>query len=89
MERFDKIFFGFVIGTMFPIMTGMLSFLIWFYGDRKETHALIYVLIGLSSGLLIDLMFLKRLINKRYDLVIWFVAGIYILYNICQYLQDW
>jgi len=85
MQRFDKILFGFVIGFIFPIMIGLLSVLVWFYTDRQETHAPFYALIGLSSGLLIDLMFLKRWIKKRYVLSIWFVAGIYILYNICVY----
>jgi len=66
-------------------MIGLLSVLIWFYTDRQETHAPIYALIGLSSGLLLDLMFLKRWINNRYVLPIWFVVGIYILYNICIY----
>jgi hypothetical protein len=85
MKRFDKILFGFVIGFIFPIMIGLLSVLIWFYADRQEIHAPIYALIGLSSGLLIDLVFLKRWINKRYMLPIWFAAGIYIFYNICVY----
>ena len=85
MKRFDKILFGFLIGFIFPVITGLISVFIWFYSDKQETHAPIYVLIGLSSGLLIDLMFLKRWINKRYTLPIWFVAGIYILYNICVY----
>lgn len=85
MKRFDEILFGLVIGLIFPIMIGLLSVLIWFYTDRQETHAPIYALIGLSSGLLLDLMFLKRWINNRYVLPIWFVVGIYILYNICIY----
>ncbi|MGD0342802.1 MAG: hypothetical protein ABSA76_13950 [Bacteroidales bacterium] len=85
MKRFDKILFGLVIGFIFPIMIGLLSVLIWFYNDGQETHAPFYALIGLSSGLLIDLIFLKRLINKLYVLPIWFVAGIYIFYNICVY----
>lgn len=63
-------------------MIGLLSVIIWFYTDKQETHALIYALTGLLCGLLIDLMFLKRWINKRYVLPIWFVIGIYILYNI-------
>lgn len=85
MKRFDEILFGLVIGLIFPIMIGLLSVLIWFYTDRQETHAPIYALIGLSSGLLLDLMFLKHWINNRYVLPIWFVVGIYILYNICIY----
>jgi hypothetical protein len=85
MKRFDKILFGFVIGFIIPIMIGLLSVLIWFYTDKQESHAPIYALIGLSCGLMIDLMFLKRWINMRYVLPIWFVAGIFILYNICVY----
>jgi len=73
------------MGFIFPIIIGLLSVLIWFNTDRQETHAPIYALIGLSCGLLIDLMFLKHWVNKRYALPIWFIAGLYILYNICVY----
>jgi hypothetical protein len=85
LKKFDKILFGLVIGFLFPVLIGMLSFIIWFYFDRQETHALIYSLIGLLGGLLIDFIFLKRLVYKRYELPVWFVAGLYILYNIGVY----
>jgi hypothetical protein len=85
MKKLDKLFFGLVFGFIFPVMIGLLSVAIWFFTDRQEPHAPVYAVTGLSGGLLIDVLFLKRWINKRYVLPIWFVAGIYILCNIASF----
>jgi len=85
MKSLDKILFGFMTGFIFPVTIGLLSVLFWFYTDKQETHAPIYAITGFACGLLIDLIFLKRWINKLYLLPVWFAGGIYILYNICVY----
>lgn len=79
---FEKILFTLLIGFIFPLMISLLSISLWFYFDKSENRAILYLISGLLSGLLIDLRFLKRWIIHIYELPIFFVAGIYIFYNI-------
>ena len=85
MKSFDKIFFGFLVGFAFPFILGVLSVILWFYIDKNESSALIYLIAGLLFGLVIDLKFLKKWIKKRYELSIWFIILIYLIYNIGMY----
>jgi hypothetical protein len=85
MKRSEKIITGFILGGTFPLLLAILSLLIWFCFDKNESRALFYVLSGLLLGFLIDIGFLKKWINKRYELPVWFITGIYLFYNICIY----
>jgi len=85
MKRSEKIITGFILGGTFPLLLGLLSLLIWFVFDKNESRALFYVLSGFLLGFLIDIVFLKKWIDKRYELPVWFIAGIYLFYNICIY----
>jgi hypothetical protein len=85
MKRFEKIFTGLILGSTFPLLFGLLSVIIWFCLDKSEYRIAIYLIIGISSGFLIDYKFLKGWISNRFDLPIWFVAAIYLTYNILVY----
>ena len=85
MKNFDNIFFGFIIGAVFPFILCLLSLIIWFFFDKDENIVLIYLSIGLLLGLIIDKKYLRNWINKRYELTIWFIIFIYIVYNIGMY----
>jgi hypothetical protein len=85
MKSFDKIFFGFIIGSAFPFLLCLLSVIIWFWFDKSESRVLIYLSTGLLPGLIIDLKFLKSWINNRYELSPWFIILIYLIYNIGLY----
>jgi len=85
MKRFEKIFSGLIIGSTFPLLFGLLSVTTWFYFDKSENRPLIYLTIGLLIGSIIDLKFLKGWIKHRFDLPLWFIAGIYLAYNIFVY----
>jgi hypothetical protein len=85
MKRFEKIFIGLIIGVTFPLLFGLLSVITWFYLDKSENRVIIYLTAGLLFGLIIDLKFLKGWIKHRFDLPLWFIAWIYIFYNICVY----
>jgi hypothetical protein len=85
MKGVDKIFFGLIIGCAFPFSLCLLSMIIWFYLDKSESRVLFYLASGLLLGLIIDFKFLKGWINKRYELPVWFILGIYVLYNIGLY----
>lgn len=85
MKKFDKILIGLFVGGAPPILFCMVSVMIWFYLDKLESRALIYVTAGFFLGSLIDLKFLRGWINDRYKLPVWFVTGIYLFYNIGIY----
>jgi hypothetical protein len=82
MRHIDKVFFGLIIGFAFPIIICLLSMIIWFYFDKSESRAPYYLAAGLFFGLIIDFKFLKGWVNKRYELPLWFILGIYCTYNI-------
>jgi hypothetical protein len=85
MKSFEKIITGFIIGGAFPLLLGMLSMVIWFYFDKNESRALFYLISGFLLGCIIDIVFLKKWVDKRYELPVWFITGIYLFYNICIY----
>ncbi len=85
MKNFDKIVFGFLIGFAFPFIIGLLSSILWYFIDKNESRILIYLSSGLLLGLIIDLKYLKSWANKRYELAIWFIILIYLVYNIGIY----
>lgn len=85
MKRFEKTLSVMIIGCTFPLLFGLLSVITWFYLDKSENRAIIYLSGGLLLGLMIDFKYLKDWIRHRFDLPLWFIAGIYIFYNICVY----
>ena len=85
MKNFDRKIFGFLIGFAFPFVLGLLFMILWFFIDRNESKVLIYLIFGVFLGLVIDLKFLKNWVNKRYELSIWFIISIYLIYNIGIY----
>jgi len=85
MKRFEKRISGLLIGSIFPLSLGLLSLTIWFLLDKSESRLFIYLISGLLIGGLIDIKFLKSWINRRFNLPIWIIASIYIMYNIFVY----
>ncbi len=82
MEKLERIFLGLIIGGVLPILLGLVSFMVWFYTGQNPDTPLIYLVSGVLAGLILDLIFLKRLINNRYALPLWVVISIYLFYNI-------
>lgn len=85
MRNLEKNISGLIIGSIFPLSLGLLSVTIWFVLDKSENRPLIYLTIGLLAGLLIDLKFLKGWINRRFNMPIWIIASIYLVYNVFVY----
>jgi hypothetical protein len=59
VKKFDEIFFGLIIGGIFPVLFVLVSFLCWYYLDRNETRVLIFLAAGLLAGLIINVNYLK------------------------------
>ncbi len=85
VKKFEKIVNGLIIGGTFPLFFGLLSVILWFFLDRSEHSPFIYLATGLLLGLLVNSKFLKGWISHRFDLPVWFMATIYIIYNILVY----
>lgn len=85
MKNFEKKINVLIIGSVFPLSFGLLSVTIWMLLDKTESRPLLYLAIGLLIGILIDLKFLKSWIRQRFNLPIWILALIYLVYNVFVY----
>ncbi len=85
MKNIEKRISGLIIGSIFPLSLGLLLVTIWFLFDKSENRPLLYLAFGLLIGLLIDLKFLKGWINRRFNLPIWIIISIYLVYNVFVY----
>jgi hypothetical protein len=84
-KNIEKLFIGLIIGITFPAIFSLLALTIWFYVDKSENRAPIFLFVGFIIGCLIDLIYLKGWIKRRYELPVWFTGGIYVIYNILVY----
>lgn len=82
MKKFEKKLNGLLIGTVFPLLFGLLAVVAWYFLDGKESRAYIYLIAGLLPGIFLNLIYLKTWIKKRFDLPVWFITIIYLVYNI-------
>ncbi len=85
MKNLEKWIIALIFGSLFPLSLGLLSVTIWMLFDKSESRPLIYLAIGLLTGILIDVKFLKGWIRQRYHLPIWIIALIYLVYNVFVY----
>jgi hypothetical protein len=85
MKKFDGILFGAAIGAVFPVFFSLLLVTLWFYFDRNESNALIYLIVGLILGFIVDVKYLRKWIKNKYNLSNRFIIAIIIFYNICMY----
>lgn len=84
MNKFDKIFNGVIIGSVAPILLFLSGWWISFpFVEEKDVY--LFMLGGLTAGLIIDLLFLKKVINKAYQLKKYQVMGLYLFFSICIY----
>lgn len=82
MGRFDKFFLGILIGLIPPILFSLLG---WWISIPfvSENKIYIFLIIGLSIGIILDFIFLKRWIKNGYDLSLFSWLIIYFFYSIC------
>jgi len=85
MKDIEKKINGLIIGSVFPLSLGLLSVTIWVLIDKSESRPFIYLISGLLIGGLIDLKFLRGWINRRFNLPIWIIVMIYLVYNVFVY----
>lgn len=85
MRRIDKLIFGIIFVSSFPIFFFLISVLIWFNFFRDEKIVLYFVSTGVLIGLFTDIVVLNKLINRRFSLPGWVLISFYLFYNIGMY----
>ena len=78
---FDKLIFGVFFGFLFLAFFFLAAFILWFYFFQL-VKPLYLVLPGLFTGLLVDLLILKKLVRGRFELPFWFLIGTYLFSNV-------
>ena len=77
----DNLIFGLIFGSIFPAFFFLAFLALWFY-LFQTVNPLDFALSGIFTGLLIDLIFLKRLILIRYELPVWVLSCSYLFCNL-------
>lgn len=82
MNKFEKIFYGLLIGSVLPI-TGFLAG--WWSLSQNANNLIIGVAAfsGLGLGLLLDVLFIKKWVANAYRLPPTILMAIYLFYSIC------
>jgi uncharacterized membrane protein len=78
MKRIEKLIFALIFGSSLPILCGMIAVILWSYLNYDANVALYFALAGLTAGLLLDGIYLKKLINNAFDLPIGLLVAFYI-----------
>lgn len=84
MKPIDKLLFGLLFGFSFPILFFMMALTLWYF-SFQDFNVLHFVLLGLITGILIDTLYLKKLVSMTLYLPTWILIGFYLFYNMCIY----
>jgi hypothetical protein len=84
MKTIDKLLFGLLFGFSFPLFFFLMALTLWYY-LFQNFNVLYFVLPGVIAGILIDALYLKKLIFITLNLPTWTLIGFYLFYNICIY----
>lgn len=80
----DKLIFGLLFGFLFPACFFLAAFALWFFLFQSQ-KPLYFVLPGLFTGLLVDLLILKKLVRRRFELPFWFLICTYLFCNLVMF----
>ncbi len=85
MNRTDKLLFGLVFGSVFPILFAFLAVTLWFVISKNESIVLYYLAFGLLIGMVTNRATQQGLIDRAYDLPDLILAFFYVFYNVGIY----
>lgn len=85
MNKSDKLIFGLSLGIVFLVLFSLIAGTIGFYTFKDDKIMPYFIGAGFMTGILVDILFLRKLINKLFDLPVWLMAGLYILGNVFIY----
>lgn len=82
MKTFDKIFFGLLIGAVLPVSL----FLTGWWSTFKivlENQIIIFALAGFALGIILDFLFLRKVISNLYEINSSNLILVYVFYSLC------
>jgi len=84
MKTFDKIFFGIIFGSIFPVIFFLAG---WWstVGLVRENRIFIFAFSGFIIGILLDFFILKKIIENLFRLNIFLLVITYSFYSICLF----
>jgi len=82
MTKLDKLFLSLILYPIFPLLL-FLTFWWISLSYVQDGYVFLIGLIGICTGILIDIFFVKKYISKGYDLSNISLILIYLFYSIC------
>jgi hypothetical protein len=81
MTKPDKIIFGSFLGAFFPFLLALIALGIGFYFFSERSIPYFFSG-GLIAGIIVDIIFIRKLLPFLFDIPFWIFAGFYILCSI-------
>lgn len=82
MKNPDKIFFGFLLGAVLPV----ILFLAGWWGTFKfvpEHMVAVFAFSGLLLGVILDFFFMRKVLINLYDINVSNLMLVYVFYSVC------
>lgn len=81
LARIERLFLSVIIGFIFPILIGLIG---WWGSIPfvSEDRILVYAMLGVLTGVLLDLLFLRRLTAKALTASILWPVAAYLFYSV-------
>ncbi len=81
MNKTDKVIFGSFLLAFFPFLFSLIGLAIGFFFFSEKTIPYLFTG-GIICGIILDIIFIKRLLSVIFDIPFWIFAGFYILCSI-------
>jgi hypothetical protein len=84
MHISDKIIFGSVLCVFFPFLLSLIGIAIGFYFFNEGSIPFFFGA-GIIAGIILDIIFVRRIMSVLFELPFWIFAAIYIMFSIFIY----
>jgi hypothetical protein len=82
MNKSDKLIFGVLLAVVMLLLFSLTAGTFGFFMYKDDKIIRDFVGAGFLTGILVNILFLRKLISRLFDLPEWLLAGVYILGNI-------
>jgi len=84
MLKNDRIIFGSFLGLFFPFLFSLIAIAIAFYFSNEKDMPFFFTG-GIATGIIVDIILMKRMLSGLFDIPFWIFAVFYILCSIFLY----
>ncbi len=85
MKKIDRLIFGIALGSVLPLMMFMISLAAGYYIPIDEKYMPFITAAAILTGLILDLLFLKKLLSGLFEMPLLLPSMIYIFFNVIVY----